>query len=254
MAEESTETSATETFISHLVELRDRLMKAAVGVVVVFGIFFFAWPGAAAMYDFLAHPMIASLPAGSKMIATGVITPFLVPVKVTFLASFVVALPWVLYQIWAFVAPGLYTHEKRLIAPLVISSSILFMAGIAFCYFLVFGRVFAFINEFSPKSITVAPDIESYFDFVMTMCLAFGVTFELPVIVVVLVRIGLVSVEKLKSIRSYVAVGVTVVAAIVTPPDAMSMLLLAAPMYMLYEVGILVAPLFVKATQAPQDA
>lgn len=254
MAEENTEAGVTETFISHLVELRNRIMKAALGVIVIFCIFFFAWPGAGAMYDFLAQPMIASLPAGSKMIATGIITPFLIPMKVTLLASFVIALPWVLYQIWAFVAPGLYTHEKRLVAPLVISSSLLFIAGVAFCYFLVFGRVFAFINEFSPKSIAVTPDIESYFDFVMTMCLAFGVTFELPVVVVVLVRMGLVSIEKLKEIRGYVAVGVTVVAAIVTPPDAMSMLLLAAPMYLLYEVGVLVAPLFVKVTQAPQDA
>ncbi|MGZ3238569.1 MAG: twin-arginine translocase subunit TatC, partial [Burkholderiaceae bacterium] len=134
MAEENTETSTTDTFISHLVELRNRIMKAALGVLAIFLIFFFAWPGAAAMYDFLAQPMIASLPAGSKMIATGVITPFLVPMKVTFLASFVISLPWVLYQIWAFVAPGLYTHEKRLIAPLVISSSLLFMVGVAFCY------------------------------------------------------------------------------------------------------------------------
>lgn len=254
MAEETTEAGATETFISHLVELRNRIMKAALGVIVIFCIFFFAWPGAAAMYDFLAQPMIASLPAGSKMIATGIITPFLIPMKVTLLASFVVSLPWVLYQIWAFVAPGLYTHEKKLVAPLVISSSLLFIVGVAFCYFLVFGRVFAFISEFSPKSIAVTPDIESYFDFVMTMCLAFGVTFELPVVVVVLVRMGLVSIEKLKEIRGYVLVGVTIVAAIVTPPDAMSMLLLAAPMYLLYEVGVLVAPLFVKVTQAPQDA
>jgi sec-independent protein translocase protein TatC len=252
MIEENTEAGATETFISHLVELRNRIMKAFVGVLAVFVIFFF-WPGAAAMYDFLAQPMIASLPAGSKMIATGVITPFLVPLKVMALASFLISLPWVLYQIWAFVAPGLYAHEKRLIAPLVISSSFLFIAGVAFCYFLVFGRVFAFINEFSPKSIVVAPDIESYFDFVMTMCLAFGATFELPVVVVVLVRMGLVSIEKLKEIRGYVLVGVTIVAAIVTPPDALSMMMLAVPMYSLYEVGILVAPLFVKATQAPQD-
>jgi sec-independent protein translocase protein TatC len=254
MAEDTTDTGITDSFISHLVELRNRIMKAFLGVLVVSAIFFFVWPGAAAMYDFLAQPMIASLPAGSKMIATGVITPFLVPMKVTFLAALVVALPWVLYQIWAFVAPGLYAHEKRLIAPLVISSSLLFMAGVAFCYFLVFGRVFAFINEFSPKSIQVSPDIESYFDFVMTMCLAFGATFELPVVVVVLVRMGLVSIEKLKEIRGYVLVGVTIVAAIVTPPDALSMLMLALPMYLLYEVGILVAPLFGKATQAPQDA
>ena len=242
-----------DTFISHLIELRNRLVKSAVAVLVVFGILFVIWPGPATIYDFLARPMMESLPVGAKMIATGVITPFLVPMKVTLLVAFVVALPWVLYQLWAFVAPGLYAHEKKLVAPLVISSSALFIAGVAFCYFLVFGKVFKFINDFAPKSITVAPDIENYLDFVMTMCLAFGMTFEVPVVVVVLVRMGLVSVEKLKSIRSYVAVGVAVIAAIVTPPDAMSMLMLAAPMYLLYEVGLLVAPLFVKATQAPEE-
>ena len=250
---EQQQSSAQDTFISHLIELRNRLVKSSVAVLVVFGILFVVWPGPAAIYDFLARPMMESLPAGAKMIATGVITPFLVPMKVTMLVAFVVALPWVLYQLWAFVAPGLYAHEKKLIAPLVISSSVLFIAGVAFCYFFVFGKVFKFINDFAPKSITVAPDIENYLDFVMTMCLAFGVTFEVPVVVVVLVRMGLVSIEKLKEIRPYVAVGVAVIAAIVTPPDAMSMLLLAGPMYLLYEVGLLVAPLFVKATQAPEE-
>ncbi|HCN89525.1 MAG TPA: twin-arginine translocase subunit TatC [Oxalobacteraceae bacterium] len=251
---EQQQAGAQDTFISHLIELRNRLVKSAAAVLIVFGILFIIWPGPAAIYDFLARPMMASLPLGAKMIATGVITPFLVPMKVTLLAAFVVALPWVLYQLWAFVAPGLYAHEKKLVAPLVISSSVLFIAGVAFCYFLVFGKVFKFINDFAPKSITVAPDIENYLDFVMTMCLAFGMTFEVPVVVVVLVRMGLVSVDKLKSIRPYVAVGVAVIAAIVTPPDAMSMLLLAAPMYLLYEIGLLVAPLFVKATQAPEEA
>lgn len=250
---EQQQSGAQDTFISHLIELRNRLVKSSVAVLVVFGILFIIWPGPAAIYDFLARPMMESLPAGAKMIATGVITPFLVPMKVTLLVAFVVALPWVLYQLWAFVAPGLYAHEKKLVAPLVISSSVLFIAGVAFCYFFVFGKVFKFINDFAPKSITVAPDIENYLDFVMTMCLAFGVTFEVPVVVVVLVRMGLVSIEKLKEIRPYVAVGVAVIAAIVTPPDAMSMLLLAGPMYLLYEVGLLVAPLFVKATQAPEE-
>lgn len=250
---EQQQSGAQDTFISHLIELRNRLVKSSVAVLVVFGILFVVWPGPAAIYDFLARPMMESLPAGAKMIATGVITPFLVPMKVTLLVAFVVALPWVLYQLWAFVAPGLYAHEKKLVAPLVISSSVLFIAGVAFSYFFVFGKVFKFINDFAPKSITVAPDIENYLDFVMTMCLAFGVTFEVPVVVVVLVRMGLVSIEKLKEIRPYVAVGVAVIAAIVTPPDAMSMLLLAGPMYLLYEVGLLVAPLFVKATQAPEE-
>jgi sec-independent protein translocase protein TatC len=252
--EQQTQPGIADTFISHLIELRNRIVKAVFGLAIAFCILFFAWPGAAGLYDFLAQPLILALPAGSKMIATGVITPFLIPVKVTLLAAFVLSLPWLLYQMWAFVAPGLYTHEKKLIAPLVISSSLLFIAGVAFCYFFVFGRVFAFIYNFAPKSISVAPDIENYFDFVMSMCLAFGATFEMPVVVVVLIRMGIVSVEKLREIRSYVAVGVAAISAVVTPPDAMSMLMLAIPMYLLYEVGLLVAPLFVKATQAPQDA
>ncbi len=241
-----------ESFISHLVELRDRLVKACAGIAIVC-IALFAWPGPSKIYDFLAAPMIAALPTGSKMIATGVISPFLVPMKVTLLVAFVVALPWVLYQAWAFIAPGLYTHEKRLIAPLVISSSVLFAAGVAFCYFFVFGRVFKFISEFAPTSITVAPDIENYLDFVMSMCLAFGMTFEVPVVVVILVRMGIVSIEKFKAIRSYVIVGSFVVAAIVTPPDVVSQLSLAIPMWLLFEVGLLVSPIFVKATTAPEN-
>ncbi|MGS0740952.1 twin-arginine translocase subunit TatC [Glaciimonas sp. GG7] len=251
MTEEQKTSPIEETFISHLVELRNRIMKASIAIIVVF---LCLMPWAANIYDFLAAPMIAALPVGSKMIATGVITPFLIPVKVTLLVAFVIALPWVLYQLWAFIAPGLYTHEKKLIAPLVISSSALFITGVAFCYFLVFKVIFHFINNFAPKSISVAPDIDSYFDFVMTMFIAFGMTFEVPIVVIVLVRMGLVSLEKLKAIRPYVIVGAFVIAAIVTPPDIMSQLLLAVPLCVLYEVGLLVAPLFVKATQAPKDA
>lgn len=251
--EQQSEPGTQDTFISHLVELRSRLVKAALAVLVVFGVLFLLWPGPAAIYDFLARPMIASLPPGAKMIATGVISPFLVPMKVTLLVAFVLSLPWVLYQVWAFIAPGLYAHEKRLIAPLVISSSLLFMFGVAFCYFFVFGTVFKFISEFAPQSISVMPDIENYFDFVMTMCLAFGVTFEVPVVVVVLVRMGLVTVEKLKAIRPYVIVGAFVIAAVVTPPDIMSQLFLAVPLCLLYEVGLIIAPLFARATQAPEE-
>jgi sec-independent protein translocase protein TatC len=241
-----------ETFISHLVELRDRLVKASIGIALVCGALLL-WPGPARIYDFLAAPMLAALPAGSKMIATGVVAPFLVPMKVTLLIAFILALPWVFYQIWAFVAPGLYAHEKRLVLPLVISSSILFMLGVAFCYFFVFGRVFHFIGAFAPSSIAVTPDIENYLDFVMSMCLAFGATFEVPVVVVILVRMGLVSVDKLKSVRPYVIVGAFVVAAIVTPPDVVSQLALALPMCLLYELGLLVAPIFVRVTQAPEE-
>lgn len=243
-----------ESFISHLVELRTRLMRASIAVLLVFGVLFLVWPGPSVIYDYLARPMMASLPPGASMIATGVITPFLVPVKITMLVAFIVALPWVLYQAWAFIAPGLYAHEKKLIAPLVISSSLLFIGGVAFCYFLVFGQVFKFIGEFAPKSITVAPDIENYFDFVMAMCLAFGVTFEVPIVVVVLVRMGVVSVEKLKSWRPYVIVGAFVIAAIVTPPDVLSQLFLAIPLCLLFEVGLLCAPLFARATESSEES
>ncbi len=171
----------------------------------------------------------------------------------TLLIAFILALPWVFYQVWAFIAPGLYTHEKKLVLPLVVSSSLLFMAGVAFCYFFVFGRVFEFISQFSPASIAVTPDIENYLDFVMSMCLAFGATFEVPVVVVILVRMGIVTVAKLKEIRSYVIVGAFVIAAIVTPPDVVSQFALAIPMWLLYELGLLVAPMFVRATQAPEE-
>ena len=241
-----------ETFISHLVELRDRLVKASIGIALVCAALML-WPGPSHIYDLLAAPMIASLPAGSKMIATGVIAPFLVPMKVTLLLAFILALPWVFYQAWAFIAPGLYAHEKRLVLPLVISSSLLFIAGVAFCYFFVFGRVFHFIGEFAPQSIAVTPDIENYLDFVMSMCLAFGVTFEVPVVVVILVRMNMVSLQKLREIRSYVIVGAFVIAAIVTPPDVVSQLALAIPMCLLYELGLLLAPVFVRATQRPEE-
>jgi sec-independent protein translocase protein TatC len=246
------EAAGEETFISHLVELRDRLVKASIGIAIVCGVLML-WPGPARIYDFLAAPMLASLPAGSKMIATGVVAPFLVPMKVTLLIAFIISLPWVFYQVWAFVAPGLYAHEKKLVLPLVISSSVLFIAGVAFCYFFVFGRVFHFIGEFAPASIAVTPDIENYLDFVMSMCLAFGATFEVPVVVVILVRMGLVSIEKLKSIRPYAVVGAFVIAAIVTPPDVVSQLALAVPMCLLFELGLFVAPIFVRATQAPKE-
>ena len=246
------EAPVEETFISHLVELRDRLVKAIIGVAVVC-IALMIWSGPKEVYDFLAFPMLQSLPTGAKMIATGVVSPFLVPMKVTLMVALIIALPWVFYQIWAFVAPGLYAHEKRLVLPLVISSSLLFIGGVAFCYFLVFGRVFHFIAEFAPSSIAVMPDIENYLDFVMSMCLAFGATFEVPVVVVILVRMGIVSIEKLKSVRPYIIVGAFVIAAIVTPPDVVSQLALAIPMCLLFELGLLVAPMFVRMTQAPEE-
>jgi sec-independent protein translocase protein TatC len=231
---------AQESFMSHLIELRQRLVRA-VAVVLALFVGLFLWPGSGYIYDLLAAPLMNALPQGTTMIATGVITPFMVPVKVTALAAFLIALPYVLYQAWAFVAPGLYESEKKFALPLVVSSTLLFVCGIAFCYYFVFGKVFAFIHDFAPKSITPAPDIEAYFSFVITMFLAFGVTFEIPIVVIVLVRMGIVSVQKLKEARPYVVVGAFVVAAVVTPPDVLSQFMLAVPMCILYEAGLFFA-------------
>lgn len=230
------------SFISHLVELRRRLVLATAGVAVVC-IALLIWPGPARIYDCLAAPMMAALPPGGRMIATGITAPFLVPMKVTLALALIASLPWVFYQVWGFVAPGLYPHEKRLVLPLTISTSLLFVAGVAFCYFLVFGRVFRFFATVAPSSITVMPDIENYLDFVLAMSLAFGATFEVPVVVVFLVRMGVVTVARLKSIRPYVIVGAFVISAIVTPPDVVSQLTMALPMCLLFELGLLLAPI-----------
>lgn len=240
MTTDASDDSSQDTFISHLVELRTRLLRA---VAVVLGVFvvLFLYPGPSAIYDMLAQPMLASLPQGTRMIATGVITPFMVPIKVTLLAAFVLSLPVVLYQAWAFIAPGLYRHEQRLALPLILSSTFLFILGMAFCYFVVFHTVFTFIAHFAPQSITPAPDIEAYVNFVMTMFIAFGVTFEVPIVVILLVKTGMVSVKKLREIRGYVVVAAFVIAAVVTPPDVLSQILLAAPLCLLYELGVLVA-------------
>src|SRR5574343_459885 len=245
-------TQQEDSFFSHLVELRDRLVRALVAVGIVFA-GLCLWPGPGTIYDILAMPLTQALPEGTKMVAIGVITPFMVPIKVTMLIAFVIALPVVLYQIWAFVAPGLYAHEKKLVLPLVVSSTVLFFIGVAFCYFFVFGQVFAFIQGFAPKSITAAPDIEAYLSFVLTMFLAFGLAFEVPVAAVVLSRMGVVSVDKLRSFRGYFIVLAFVIAAVVTPPDVVSQLALAIPMCLLYELGIWAAQIFIKHTQAPEE-
>ncbi len=241
-----------QPFVAHLVELRDRLIKAFIAVGIA-GAALALWPGPAALYDILAAPLTATLPQGATLIATSVISPFLVPLKILLMTAFLIALPVVLYQVWAFVAPGLYSHEKKLVMPLVVSSTILFFVGVAFCYFFVFGQVFAFIQSFAPKSITAAPDIEAYLSFVLTMFLAFGLAFEVPIVVIVLARMNIVSIEKLKAFRSYFIVLAFIIAAIVTPPDVVSQLALAIPMIILYELGIWAARLFIKHTQAPSD-
>ena len=251
--EKPDELAGTEQpFVSHLIELRDRLIRASIAVGVCFAVLM-VWPGASGLYDLLAQPLVEHLPKGSTLIATSVISPFVVPLKITLMAAFLIALPVVLYQVWAFVAPGLYTHEKKLVLPLVVSSTLLFFLGVAFCYFFVFGKVFTFIQGFAPKSITAAPDIEAYLSFVLTMFIAFGASFEVPVVVVVLARMELVSIEKLKAFRSYFVVLAFIIAAVLTPPDVVSQLALAIPMVLLYEVGIWAAKVFIKHTQAPAD-
>lgn len=227
-----------ESFLSHLIELRDRLMRSLLAIL---GAFICLLPWAGDIYDLLAQPIMVALPPGTKMIATGVITPFMVPIKVTLLLALVAALPVVLYQAWAFIAPGLYKHEKRFALPLVIGSTLLFLLGMAFCYFFVFGTVFSFIAKFAPASITPAPDIEQYFSFVMTMFLAFGTTFEVPVVVVLLVRFGVVTLAKLREMRPYAIVGAFIIAAVVTPPDVTSQIMLAVPMCLLFEFGLFLA-------------
>ena len=242
-----------QPFVQHLMELRDRLIKAVIAIGIAAAILFF-FPGPGALYDFLAAPLVAHLPKGATLIATSVISPFMVPLKILLMTAFLAALPVVLWQVWAFVAPGLYSHEKKLVLPLVVSSTLLFFVGVAFCYYLVFGQVFAFIQSFAPKSITAAPDIEAYLGFVLSMFLAFGLAFEVPIAVVVLARMGIVSVPKLREFRGYFIVLAFVAAAIVTTPDVVSQLSLAIPMCILYEVGIWAAQIFIKHTQAPDAA
>jgi len=247
------ELAGTEApFVSHLVELRDRLIRAFGAVTVVF-IALCVWPGPGGLYALLASPMTHNLPAGTKLIATNVFSPFLVPLKITLMAAFLVALPVVLYQVWAFVAPGLYSHEKKMVMPLVVSSTLLFFTGVAFCFFVVIPALTRFIVAVAPSSINTAHDIEQYFGTVLTLFLVFGIAFEVPVAVVVLARLGVVSIDQLKKFRGYFVVVAFIVSAIVTPPDVVSQLSLAIPLCLLYEVGIWSAKLFIRATKAPAE-
>lgn len=250
---EKDELAGTEQpFVQHLFELRDRLLHALYGVAAVLAVLLF-YPGPSQLYDLLAMPLVRALPEGSRMIAVGVVSPFLVPIKVSVLAAIGLSLPWILYQVWAFIAPGLYKHEKKLVLPLVAASTILFYLGAAFCYFFVFGQAFPAIQKMAPISVAVSPDIEAYLDFVITMFIAFGVAFEVPIVVIILARLGLVTVAQLKSYRAYFVVGAAAVAGLVTPPDPVSMIALLVPMCLLYEAGIWSAQLFIKHTKAPDE-
>ena len=232
-----------ESFLSHLFELRDRVIKAGLAIIIVIVSLVYWAPD---IFHLFAQPLLQALPAGGKMIVTDVTGSFFVPMKVTMLVAFIIALPVVMYQLWAFIAPGLYIHERKLILPLVVSSYSLFIIGMAFAYFLVFPTVFKFMASYNaPLGAEMSTDIDNYLSFAMTTFLAFGITFEVPVVVVVLVRMGMVPLAKLKEIRPYVIVGAFVISAIVTPPDVLSQLLLAVPMTLLYELGLLVARFYV---------
>ncbi len=241
-----------QPFVQHLVELRDRLLHSLYGIGAVLTVLLL-YPGPSKLYDLLALPLVKTLPEGSRMIAVGVVSPFLVPIKVSVLVALALSLPWILYQVWSFVAPGLYKHEKKLVVPLVAASTILFYAGAAFCYFFVFGQAFPAIQKMAPMSVAVSPDIEAYLDFVITMFIAFGVAFEVPIVVVILARMGIVTIAQLKSFRTYFVVGAAAVAGLVTPPDPVSMIALLVPMVLLYEVGIMAAQLFIRHTAAPVE-
>ncbi len=241
-----------QPFVQHLVELRDRLLHSLYGVAAILAVLLF-YPGPSRLYDLLAMPLVKALPEGSRMIAVGVVSPFLVPIKVSVMAAIALSLPWILYQIWAFVAPGLYKHERKLVLPLVAASTLLFYLGASFCYFFVFGQAFPAIQKMAPMSVAVSPDIEAYLDFVITMFIAFGVAFEVPIAVVILARMGIVTIAQLKSFRTYFVVGAAAVAGLVTPPDPVSMIALLIPMVLLYELGILAARLFIKHTAAPEE-
>lgn len=228
----------SQNIIAHLLELRKRLLNSVLALLIVFVCLA---PWATDLYTMLAHPLLAKLPQGGQMIATDVTTPFFVPVKVALMSAFLIALPYILFQVWSFVAPGLYAHEKKLVVPLVISSLVLFFAGMAFAYFAVFPMVFGFIIGSAPEGVAVMTDIDKYLSFVLTMFLAFGVTFQVPVAVIVMVRMGFVSIAKLREVRRYVIVGAFILGAIFTPPDVVSQFMLAMPIWILYEAGIVVA-------------
>ena len=230
--------STSESIIAHLIELRSRLLRIAVVVVVIF---LCLAPWARELYTILAHPLLQHLPKGGSMIATEVTTPFLVPMKIAIMAAFLISLPHTLYQLWAFVAPGLYSHEKKLIAPLIVGSTFLFFSGMAFAYFLVFPVVFGFISKVTPEGVSMMTDIGKYLDFVLTLFIAFGVTFEVPIIVIVLVRMGFIQIQKLKEWRPYMIVGAFILGAVFTPPDVVSQTMLALPLWLLYELGIFLA-------------
>ncbi|PSJ43676.1 twin-arginine translocase subunit TatC [Zobellella endophytica] len=241
---------AQQPLISHLVELRGRLLRAFAAILLVFlALVYFAND----IYSILAEPLLKQLPEGASMIATGVATPFLTPLKLTLIVSFFAAIPYVLYQVWAFIAPGLYKHEKRLIAPLVFSSALLFYAGAAFAYFVVFPLAFGFFTKMAPEGVTIATDIASYLDFVLGLFVAFGIAFEIPIATILLCWTGVTTPKDLSGKRPYVIVIVFIVGMLLTPPDVISQTLLAIPMWLLFEVGVFFARFYVREEDGDEE-
>ena len=241
-----------QPFVAHLMELRDRLLYCIYGMAIA-AILLAIWPGPSGLIDWVAVPIRHHMPPDAKLIAVGVFSPFFVPLKVLMMASVLLALPWLMYQCWMFVAPGLYSHEKKFALPLIIFGSFLAYAGIAFVQFFVLERVFGFIQHFTPESVAATPDISSYVESILSLYLAFGAAFQVPIVVMLLVRFEMITFEKLRSFRGYFIVVAFVVAAVITPPDVISQLALAIPMCLLYEVGIFAAQYFVRATKAPEE-
>ena len=242
-----------QPFVAHLVELRDRLLYCIYGIVAAI-IVLAIWPGPNGLIDFIAQPIRAHMPPDAKLIAVGVFSPFFVPLKVLLLVAVLLVLPWLMYQLWAFVAPGLYSHEKKFALPLIFFGSLLAYAGIAFVQFFVLDKMFGFIQGFTPESVAATPDIASYVEAILGLYIAFGMAFQVPIVVMLLVRFEMVTIQKLKEFRGYFIVIAFIVAAVVTPPDVISQLALAVPMVILYEVGIVAARWFVKASRAPDDS
>jgi sec-independent protein translocase protein TatC len=255
MAEEKKdELAGTEQpFVEHLKELRDRLLYCIYGLVIA-GIILAIFPGPAGLIDWISKPIMAHMPPGAKLIATGVFSPFFVPLKVLLMGSFLLALPWVLYQLWMFVAPGLYKHEKMFALPLIMFGSLLAYGGLAFVQFFVLDKMFAFIQQFTPANVAATPDIASYVEAILSLYIAFALAFQVPIVVMLLTRFNIVTIEKLKDFRGYFVVVAFVIAAIVTPPDVISQLALAIPMCILYEVGLLASRFYVKASKkSPEE-
>lgn len=242
-----------QPFVQHLMELRDRLLYSVIGLAVCMAVLAI-WPGPAGLIDLVAVPIRAHMPPDARLIAVGVFSPFFVPLKVLAMAAVLLSLPWWMYQLWSFIAPGLYSHEKRFAVPLIFLGSLLAYAGIAFVQFFVLDKMFAFIQKFTPASVAATPDIASYVEAILGLYLAFGLAFQVPIVVILLVKMGMVSIQKLKEFRGYFIVISFIIAAVVTPPDVISQLALAVPMCVLYELGIWGAQIFLKGARQADDA